>query len=216
MKVAVAGAAGNTAQRLIPRLIKHGHEVRGLVRKQEQLRTLEDLGAQGALLDLESAGPDEVRGAIEDADAVIFAAGAGPGSGPERKQTMDYGGAVKLIEAAENTSVRRYVMLSTMNAGDPDALGEQMKPYLEAKAAADERLRESGMEYAIIRPGRLTDEEGTGRIDAARPLDRRGEIPREDVAEALAAALDEDAARNETIDILSGDTPVAEALRGIS
>ena len=216
MKVAVAGAAGNTAQRLIPRLIERGHEVRGLVRKQQQLQTLEDLGAQGTLLDLETAGPDEVRGAIEDADAIIFAAGAGPGSGPERKQTMDYGGAVKLIEAAETTGDRRYVMLSTMNADDPDALGEQMKPYLEAKAAADERLRESGLEYAIIRPGRLTDEAGTGRIDASRSLQRRGEIPREDVAEALAAALDEDAARGETIDILSGETPVAEALRSFS
>ena len=89
MKVAVAGAAGNTAQRLIPRLIQRGHEVRGLVRKQEQLRTLEDLGARGALLDLESASPDEVQSALEDADAIVFAAGAGPGSGPERKQTME-------------------------------------------------------------------------------------------------------------------------------
>lgn len=216
MKVALAGAAGNTAQRLIPRLIQRGHEVRGLVRKREQLRSLEYMGAEAALLDLESAGPDEVRSAVEEADAIVFAAGAGPGSGPERKQTMDYGGAVKLVEAAEDTGVRRYVMLSTMNADDPDALGEQMKPYLEAKAAADERLRESDLEYAIIRPGRLTDEEGTGHIEASRSLQRRGEIPREDVAEALAAALVEDAARNETIDILSGDVPVAEALRNFS
>ncbi|MDN5698536.1 MAG: SDR family oxidoreductase [Rubrobacter sp.] len=216
MKVAVAGAAGNTASRMIPRLINHGHEVRGLVRKREQLQALQDLGAEATLLDLEEAADEEVRDAIEGVDAIIFAAGAGPGSGPERKQTMDYGGAVKLIEAAKATGVRRYVMLSTMNAGDPDALGEQMKPYLEAKAAADERLRESGLEYAVIRPGRLTDEAGAGRIEAARSLEGRGEIPRDDVAEALVAALDEEAARNETIDILSGDTPVAEALRSLS
>jgi len=213
MKVAVAGAAGNTAGRLIRRLAERGHETRGLVRREEQLGGVRELGAEPWLLDLEEAGPEEVDRAVEGCDAVVFAAGAGPGSGPERKQTMDYGGAVKLIEAAERGGVGRYLMLSTMNADDPGAMGEKMRPYLEAKAAADERLRESGLDYTIIRPGRLTDEAGTGRIDAARSLGRWGEIPREDVAEAFAAALGEDATRGETIDILTGDTPIAEALR---
>lgn len=216
MKVVVAGAAGNTASRLLNRLAERGHEARGLVRKGEQLRQVEDLGAEPWLLDLEEAGPDEVGRAVEGADAVVFAAGAGPGSGTERKQTIDYGGAVKLIEAAESRGVSRYLMLSTMNADNPDAMGEKMRPYLEAKAAADERLRESGLDYTIIRPGSLTDDEGTGRIDAARSLGVRGEITREDVAEAFAIALEEDATRGETIDILAGDTPIAEALRRIA
>lgn len=216
MKVAVAGAAGNTASRLVGRLVERGHEVRGLVRREEQLGDIEELGAEPALVDLESAGEEEeVRRAVEGCDAVVFAAGAGPGSGPERKQTMDYGGAVKLIDAAKYAGVGRYLMLSTMNADTPDALGEQMRPYLEAKAAADDRLRESGLDHTIIRPGRLTDDAGTGRIDAARSLGRRGEIPREDVAETLAAALEEDATRGETIDILAGDTRIAEALRSL-
>lgn len=213
MKVVVAGAAGNTASKLLRRLAERGHEARGLVRKEGQLSQVERLGAEPWLLDLEDAGPEEVGRAVEGCDAVVFAAGAGPGSGAERKQTMDYGGAVRLIEAAEARGVGRYLMLSTMNADTPEAMGEKMRPYLEAKAAADDRLRESGLDYTILRPGSLTDDEGTGLIDAARSLGRRGEIPREDVAEAFAAALDEDATRSETIDILTGDTPIAEALR---
>ncbi|WP_047864812.1 SDR family oxidoreductase [Rubrobacter aplysinae] len=213
MKVAVAGAAGNTASRLLVRLAGRGHQVRGLVRREEQLSRVEELGAEPWMLDLEEAGPEETARAVEGCDAVVFAAGAGPGSGPERKQTMDYGGAVKLVEAARASGVGRYLMLSTMNADAPDALGEQMQPYFEAKGAADERLRESGLDYTIIRPGRLTDDAGTGRIDAARSLGRGDEIPREDVAETFAAALEQDATRKETIDVLSGDTPIAEALR---
>jgi uncharacterized protein YbjT (DUF2867 family) len=213
MKVVVAGASGNTAKRLLRRLAERGHETRGLVRKEEQLRQIQDLGAEPWLLDLEDAGPDEVERAVEGCDAVVFAAGAGPGSGPERKQTMDYGGAVKLIEAARSRGVERYLMLSTMNADNPEAMGEKMRPYLEAKAAADEHLRQSGLEYTIIRPGSLTDDAGTGLIRASRHIGGRGEITREDVAEAFAVALQEPATSRETVDILAGDTPVAEALR---
>lgn len=214
MKVVVAGASGNTAKRLLRRLAERGHETRGLVRKEEQLRQIEDLGAEPWLLDLEDARPDEVERAVEGRDAVVFAAGAGPGSGAERKQTMDYGGAVKLIEAARSRGVERYLMLSTMSADNPEAMAEKMRPYLEAKAAADERLRESGLDYTIIRPGSLTDDAGTGLIQASRHIGGRGEITREDVAEAFAVALQEPATSRETIDILAGDTPVAEALRG--
>lgn len=213
MKVVVAGASGNTAKRLLRRLAERGHETRGLVRKEEQLRQIQDLGAEPWLLDLEDAGPDEVERAVEGCDAVVFAAGAGPGSGPERKQTMDYGGAVKLIEAARSRGLERYLMLSTMNADNPEAMGEKMRPYLEAKAAADEHLRQSGLEYTIIRPGSLTDDAGTGLITASRHIGGRGEITREDVAEAFAVALQEPATSRETVDILAGDTPVAEALR---
>lgn len=213
MKVVVAGASGNTAKRLLKRLAERGHETRGLVRKEEQLRQIQDLGAEPWLLDLEEAGAEDVKRAVEGCDAVVFAAGAGPGSGPERKQTMDYGGSVKLVEAARSLGVERYLMLSTMNADDPEAMGEKMRPYLEAKAAADEHLRESGLEYTIIRPGSLTDDPGTGLIRASRHIGGRGEITREDVAEAFAVALQEPATSRETVDILAGDTPVDEALR---
>ena len=165
------------------------------------------------VVDLEA---EEVEGgvgrAVEGCDAIVFAAGAGPGSGAERKETMDYGGAAKLLEAAEERGVRRYLMLSAMGAGDPEGGPEAMRPYLRAKARADERLRSSGLDYTIIRPGGLTEDEGTGTIEAAEKLGRRGEIPREDVASTFAAALENENTYHKTFDILAGDTPIPEAL----
>ncbi len=197
-------------------LAEGGHEVRGLVRKEEQMQNVEADGAEPVLVDLEE---DEVDGKVGDAvrgcDAIVFAAGAGPGSGAERKETMDYGGAVKLIEAAEQHGVRRYLMLSTMGADDPESRDEKMQPYLRAKGKADERLRNSGLDYTIIRPGRLTDDEGTGSIDAAESLGRYGEIPRADVARAFAAALEAGNTYGKTFEILAGDTPIEEAVGSI-
>ena len=215
MRVLVAGAHGKTARRLV-RMLAEDHEVRGLVRKEEQMPDVEADGAEPVLCDLEE---EEVEGrigeAVEGCDAIIFAAGAGSGSGAARKETMDYGGAAKLVEAARKHAVRRYLLLSSMGAGDPGAGSEAMQPYLYAKAHADERLQNSDLNYTIIRPGGLTEDEGTRRIDAAEPLGRRGEIPREDVAETLAAALEAENTFGKTFEILSGDTPVEEALRRI-
>ena len=213
MRVLIAGAHGKTARRLTRMLVEDGHEVRGLVRKEEQTGDIEADGAEPVLVDLEA---EEVEGgvgsAVEGCDAIVFAAGAGPGSGDARKETMDYGGAVKLVEAAEGRGVRRYLMLSSMGAGDPEGGSEGMRPYLRAKARADERLRESGLDYTIIRPGSLTEDEGTGNIEAAEKLGRRGEIPREDVARTFAAALEDEDTYHKTFEILSGDTPIREAL----
>ena len=187
-----------------------------MVRKEEQLADVEADGAEPVLVDLEEEEAEGGVGeAVEGCDAIVFAAGAGPGSGAERKETMDYGGAVKLIEAAESRGVRRYLMLSAMGAADPDNASEQMQPYLSAKARADERLQGSDLDYTIIRPGSLTDEEGTGRIEAAESLGRRGEITREDVAETFAAALEEENTYHKTFEILAGDTPVGEALKKV-
>ncbi len=191
MKVLVAGAHGKTARRLVRMLVDDGHEVRGLVRKEEQMPDVEADGAEPVLVDLEE---EEVEGgvgeAVEGCDAIVFAAGAGPGSGAARKETMDYGGAAKLIEAAQKRGVRRYLMLSSMGAGNPEGGSEAMQPYLFAKARADERLIKSDLQYTIIRPGGLTNEEGTGRIEAAQSLGRRGQISRDDVARTFADALE--------------------------
>ena len=213
MRVLIAGAHGKTARRLTRILVEEGHEVRGLVRKEEQTGDIEADGAEPVLVDLEA---EEVEGgvgrAVEGCDAIVFAAGAGPGSGDARKETMDYGGAAKLVEAAEGRGVRRYLMRSAMGASDPEGGSEGMRPYLRAKARADERLEESGLDYTIIRPGSLTDDEGTGNIEMAERLGRRGEIPREDVASTFAAALGDENTYHKTFEILSGDTPIREAL----
>lgn len=216
MKVLVAGAHGKTARRLVRMLAENGHEVRGLVRKEEQLPDVEADGAEPVLVDLEDEGVEGAVGrAVDGCDAVIFAAGAGPGSGAARKETMDYEGAVKLILAAEEHGVRRYLMLSSMGADDPEGGPEAMRPYLLAKARADERLRDSGLDYTIIRPGSLTDDAGTGMIEAAEHLGRRGEITREDVARTFAEALELENTYRKTFEILAGDTPIREALEGI-
>ena len=194
-------------------LAEGGHEVRGLVRKEEQLPEVEAEGAEAVLCDLELETVEGGVGeAVEGCDAIVFAAGAGPGSGAARKETMDFGGAAKLVEAAEDHGVRRYLMLSSMGAGDPEAGSEAMRPYLRAKARADERLLGSGLDYTIVRPGSLTDEEGKGMVEAAEHLGRRGEIPREDVARTLAAALENPNTSGKTFEVLSGETPVEEAL----
>ena len=213
MRVLIAGAHGKTARRLTRVLIEDGHEVRGLVRKEEQTGEVEADGAEPVLVDLEA---EEVEGgigeAVEGCDAIVFAAGAGPGSGAERKETMDYGGAAKLVEAAEEVGVRRYLMLSSMGADDPEQGAEAMRPYLRAKSRADERLKSSSLEYTIIRPGSLTEDEGQGAIEAAEKLGRRGEIPREDVARTFADALENENTYHKTFEILSGETPIPEAL----
>lgn len=216
MKVLVAGAAGKTARRMVQKLAQQGHEVRGLVRKEEQLPDVEESGADPLLVDLEN---EEAEGTVGDAvdgcDAIIFAAGAGPGSGADRKETMDYGGAVKLIEAAEKHAVGRYLMLSSMGASDPKSGSDAMQPYLHAKSRADERLQNSNLNYTIIRPGSLTNEEGTGRIQAAPSIGHRGEISRDDVAETFVAALEAENTYRKTFEILSGDTPISEALERV-
>ena len=213
MKVLVAGAQGKTARRLVRTLVENGHEVRGLVRKEEQLPDVEADGAEPVLVDLEKDGVDgRVGEAVAGCDAVVFAAGAGPGSGNARKETMDFGGAAKLVEAAEANGVGRYVMLSSVGASDPEAGPEAMRPYLRAKAKADERLRGSGLDWTIVRPGRLTEEGGSGGVEAAESLGRRGEISREDAARVLAEVLEISNTSGKTFEVLSGETPIREAL----
>ena len=169
------------------------------------------MGAEPVVADWEAG--DDITPLVAGADAVVFAAGAGPGSGPERKRTVDYGGAVKLIEAAKANGVSRYVIVSSMGADDPSSAPEQMRPYQEAKAAADEALRDSGLDFTIVRPGMLTDDPGTGLVDAAPKLGRRGSIPRDDVAAVLLACLDEPSTIGKTFELLSGETPIDEAVR---
>jgi uncharacterized protein YbjT (DUF2867 family) len=141
-----------------------------------------------------------------------MAAGAGPGSGPARKRTVDYGGAVKLIDAAKANGVRRYLIVSSMGAGDPDAGAGPMRTYLQAKADADTAVRDSGLDFTIVRPGGLTDDPGTGRVEAAPSLGRRGSITRADTAAVLLAALDTPSTIGRTFEVLEGETPIAEAI----
>jgi uncharacterized protein YbjT (DUF2867 family) len=214
MDVAVAGGHGQIGRRLLRLLAERGDRARGLIRNPDHGADLEEIGAEAVLCDLEADDADVAR-AIAGADAVVFSAGAGPGSGPERKQTVDLGGAVKLIDAAKANGIRRYVIVSSMGADKPPPGDDTFAVYLRAKAAADEALAKSGLDYTIVRPGSLTNDPGTGRIDAAEHLGRRGQIPRDDVAATLIAVLDEPATIGKAFEILSGEKEIAEALRNL-
>jgi uncharacterized protein YbjT (DUF2867 family) len=210
--VVVAGGHGQIARLLYPALAERGHSARGLIRNPDHAADLEAAGAEAVVCDMEAEG--DLSGYLGGADAVVFAAGAGPGSGPERKQTVDLGAAIKLIRACQAAGVERYLMISAMGAADPAAGPEQMQPYLKAKAGADEALRESGLAYTIVRPGRLTDDPATGRVRVGERLDR-GDITRADVAAVLAACLAVSETMDATFDVLAGDVPVDEALRSL-
>ena len=174
MDVVVAGGHGQIALRLLRLLAERGDRARGLIRNPEHAADLEAAGAEPVICDLEAAGAEpvlcdleaeeDVSGCVEGAYAVVFAAGAGPGSGVERKKTVDLGAALKLIAAAKTSGVTRYLMISALNADHPERASEAMRPYYEAKGAADDAVRASALDYTIARPGRLTDDPGSGRI----------------------------------------------------
>jgi nucleoside-diphosphate-sugar epimerase len=211
MNVAIAGAHGKIAMRLTPLLTQAGHEVIGLIRDPAQADDITAQGATPAVCDLEHATVAEVAEAVAGADAVVFAAGAGAGSGAERKLTMDRDGAIKLLNAATEQGVPRFVIVSSVGAEEPPPGDEVFSVYLQAKAAADEAVRASDRDWTIVRPGRLTDEPATGcaRIDTT-PF--RGEVSREDVAAVISRVLEEPRSSRFVLYVNGGDESVEQAL----
>ena len=212
MDVLIAGGHGQIARRLIRRLARDGHTARGLIRSPDHVADIEADGGVPVLCDLER---DEVTPHVGGADAVVFAAGAGPGSGAERKRTVDLGAAVKCVEAAEALGVTRFVIVSSIGAQDPDAGPEAMRPYLRAKADADARLTASGLDWTIVRPGSLENRPGTGLVDVSTQLGRRGEVPRDDVALVLAETLRAPNTVGLTFEVFSGETQARAAVRAL-
>ncbi|MBA3261356.1 MAG: SDR family oxidoreductase [Thermoleophilaceae bacterium] len=211
MDVVIAGGHGNVARRLARLLVGRGDRVRGLIRKPEHAEDLRADGSEPVLCDLEAVGPAEVAAAIEGADAVVFAAGAGPGSGAEGKLTIDRDGAVKLLEAAQSAGVPRYVMISSVGAENPPDGDDVFSVYLRAKAGADAALSASDREWTIVRPGMLTDDPGTGRARIqTEPI--RDQVARDDVAAALAAMLHEPRTAGLTVYVVGGEEPIDQAL----
>ncbi len=211
MKITIAGAHGNIAMLMHPLLKERGHEVRGLIRKPEQKEDLKNAGAEPVICDIEKE--DDISEAVGAADAVVFAAGAGPGSGAERKWSVDRDGAIKLIEAAKKNGINRYVMISAMGLDEPRG-SDVFQVYQKAKAEADEALKNSGLDYTIIKPGRLTDEPGTGKISLGKNL-KSGEISREDVAHVLVHIIEKPELAGYTLDLISGNIPIEEAINKV-
>jgi len=210
MDVTIVGGHGQIALLLGRRLSEAGHRVRSTIRNPEHAVDVIAAGAEPVGVDLEDSVSD-LDAAVRGADAVVFAAGAGPGSGPQRKRDVDLGGAVRLIGAARDAGIRRYVMVSATGTERATVAGA-MGPYLEAKLQADEALAASGLDFTIVRPGRLTDDPATGHVACAAHFGRSGEVARDDVAAVLHAVLELPQTIGHTFEVMDGDTPVERAV----
>ena len=213
MRVVIAGGHGKIALLLEQLLAQRGDQAVGLIRNPAQADEVSATGAVVAVCDLESAPAEEVAALLDGADAAVFAAGAGPGSGLSRKDSVDRGASVLLAEAAGRAGVRRFVQVSSMGAGQPPAPGtdEVFAAYLNAKTAAEDDLRARDLDWTILRPGGLTDDPGTGRV-RLEPSVPRGQVPRADVAAVIVALLDDPGTAGAILELVTGDTPIAEAV----
>jgi len=218
MRVVIAGGHGKIALLLERLLAGRGDQAAGLIRNPAHAADVHKAGAEAFICDLEAASADEVAVLLSGADAVVFAAGAGPGSGAPRKDSVDRAASVLMAGAAEQAGVRRFVQVSSMGAGQPPRPGsdEVWAAYIAAKTAAEADLRARDLDWTILRPGGLTDAPATGKIRLAPPPLPRGTIPRADVAAVIAALLDTPGARHQTLELVGGDSPIAAAVHSIS
>ncbi|RFU38326.1 SDR family oxidoreductase [Actinomadura logoneensis] len=217
MNIVIAGGHGQIALRLARLLSARGDAVLSLIRNPEQVDDVRETGAGPVIADLEYLAPDDLVDQLTGADAVVFAAGAGPGSGAERKDTVDRGASALMADAAERAGVRRFVQISSMGAGRPPSGGDETwAAYINAKTAAEDDLRARGLDWVILRPGRLTDDPGTGRVTLAEPEVGRGDVTRDDVAAVIAALLSEPKVNRTTLEVVNGDVPIDEAIANLT
>lgn len=212
MRVLVVGANGATGRLIVQQLKEHSaHEPVAMVRDPQQQDQFEQMGVATLVADLEKR--TDFPRMVADVDAAIFAAGSGSKTGKDKTILVDEIGAIRLVDAAEAASLQRFIMLSSINA-DPWSEGEKISHYQRAKGVADLHLAHSELAHTIVRPGRLTNEPATGKIAAAPQLER-AEIPRADVAAVIVECLDMDNTISKNFAIVSGDTPIPEALAGL-
>lgn len=215
MNVFLIGANGQVGKHIVKFLQEsEQHELTAMVRSKEQAESLNQIGVNAVVANLEGS-VDEISEAMKGSDAVIFSAGSGGKTGPDKTLLVDLDGAVKSMEAAEKVGANRYVMVSAFKAYDRESWKESpIKPYMVAKHYADRMLVESNLNYTIFGPGLLLNEPGTGKIAVGETFEKTS-IPREDVARTVVASLDEEKTYKKTIGLMSGETPVEDALKKI-
>ena len=218
MRIVIAGGHGKVALLLERLLAERGGQAVGLIRNPAHVAEVRNAGAEAVVCDLEAASAEDVAVLLSGADAVVFAAGAGQGSGAARKDSVDRAASVLMADAAERAGVRRFVQVSSMGAGAAPRPGadEVWAAYITAKTAAEADLRARDLDWTILRPGGLTDAPAVGRIRLAPPPVPGGTVPRADVAAVIAALLDEPGTRHQILELTGGDTPVAAAVHSIS
>ncbi|WP_433266963.1 NAD(P)-binding oxidoreductase [Actinosynnema sp. CS-041913] len=209
MHLVIAGGHGKIALLVAGLLTGRGDSVTALVRNPDHFDDVRAAGADPVLCDLERADAASVAATLTGADAALFAAGAGPGSGLGRKDTVDRGASALFADGAEAAGVSRFVQISTTGIGQVTG-DEAFDAYLVAKGAAEDDLRERSLDWTILRPGRLVDTPGTGLVSLAETT-LRGSVPRADVAAVVVALLDRPGTVRRTYELISGSTPIAEA-----
>ncbi|MCC9198145.1 SDR family oxidoreductase [Arthrobacter sp. zg-Y820] len=220
MRIVIAGAHGQIARELGRLLAAHGHDVAGLIRNPDQISDLEDDGVAPVVIDLENSISDDVIQVLTGADVAIFAAGSGPGSGAARKDSVDRGAAVLLAEGAEQAGVTRFVQISSAGldavrgGSRPDGLDDIMYAYLTAKLAAEEDLMTRDLDWTILRPGRLTDDQAVGLVNLG-PSEVPGSIPRHDVAAVLAELVNTGRGSRQALSVVSGDDSIPDAVSAL-
>ncbi len=216
MKVLVVGANGQIGKHLVTFMKDHDSlEAKAMIRNEEQAAFFENLGAETVVVDLEDDIP-AIAKAAEGVDAVVFTAGSGAHTGKDKTIMVDLDGAVKTIEAAKSVGVKRFIMISSFDTRR-QAIQEapaSFAPYVAAKFYADEWLRRTDLDYTIIHPGLLTNNEGTGMVEAAEEVGRN-EIPREDVAKVILASLENKNTIRKEFQIVKGNTPIQQAIAAI-
>jgi uncharacterized protein YbjT (DUF2867 family) len=213
VRVVIAGGHGQVARRLERLLAAAGHAAVGIVRNAGHVGDVQAAVAEALVCDLEATDIDAVVAHLDRADAVVFAAGAGPGSGVARKQTVDRDASALMADAAERAGVRRFVQISSMGAGAPTPSGtdETFAAYLRAKAEAEEDLRRRDLDWTVLRPGGLTNAPGTGSVRLASSVPR-GQVSRDDVAAVIVGLLSDARGIGQTLELVAGDTPIDQAL----
>lgn len=216
MRVVIAGGHGQIALKLEKLLSARGDQAVGIVRNLDHVADLEAAGAEAVVLDLEKSDVDAVAKVLDGADAAIFAAGAGPGSGTARKDTVDRAAAELFAAASERAGVRRHIQVGSMGADKWETadVPDDFRIYLKAKKAAEDDLRARDLDWTILRPGQLTNDEGTGEILIAESTGR-GPIPRQDVAAILVALLDSPSTAGRVLEAISGDTAISQAFSAL-
>jgi uncharacterized protein YbjT (DUF2867 family) len=215
MRIAIAGGHGQIALILSRRLTQQGHAVIGIIRNPEHAADVAATGAAAVVMDLEHADQAELAAELVGVDVLVFAAGAGPGSGVGRKYTVDQGASDLCAAAAQQAGVPRFLQISSMGTDHPPQDDQVFSHYLRAKAAAEQTVRGSGLGYVILRPGRLTDEAATGSVALGRHV-ARGAVPRADVAEVVADLVAHPGVTDRTLELTSGSVPVADAVAALA
>ncbi|GHG49281.1 NAD-dependent dehydratase [Flavimobilis marinus] len=216
MKVVIIGGHGKVALRLATILSDQDHEVTSVIRNPAQSADVADTGAEPYVADVEHLDTTALVDVVSGQDAVVWAAGAGGGS-PERTYAVDRDAAIRVIDAAEQAGVPRFVMLSYFGASlDHQVPGDDpFFAYAEAKAAADQHLRDSALEWTIVAPSALTDKDGTGQILTAESGATASEVSRDDVAEVIAEVLATGRASGRMVEFNNGTVPISEALAAL-